>query len=104
MKDAGQGVPQHWYRALAWGAWGVNCQPMVGAIAVFGRSGGGHVGFLVGESRDNYYVLGGNQSNAVNIMPIAKSRLAAIRWPAGTNPSNIPLPAMSGGIVFTNEA
>lgn len=104
MKTAGQVIPQHWYRAKDWMNWGRSCPARVGAVAVFGRSGGGHVGFVVGESRDNYYVLGGNQSNAVNIMPIAKSRLLGFRWPKGVPVSSASLPAMSGGTVSRNEA
>lgn len=91
-------------RAKAWLDWGRECKPVVGAIIVFGRKGGGHVGFLVGESDKNYYVLGGNQRNAVNIMPLAKSRTLGYRWAIGADNPNIPLPKMSGGIVSTNEA
>lgn len=103
MKTAGHVVPQHWYRAKDWMNWGRSCEPRLGAVAVFGRSGGGHVGFVVGESRTNYYVLGGNQKNAVNIMPIAKTRLLGFRWPKGEKVSTVPLPAMSGGTVSRNE-
>jgi hypothetical protein len=73
---------------------------------VFKRPGGGHVGFLGGESPDNYYVLGGNQKNMVNITPIEKSRAIAIRWPLNVplRQVQIGLPKMSGGTVSTNEA
>lgn len=91
-------------RALAWKEWGKACLPAVGAVVVFQRPGGGHVGFLVGESAKNYYVLGGNQSNAVNITPIAKNRAVATRWPA-SHPAPVPgLPQMSGGTISSNEA
>lgn len=90
-------------RALAWKDWGQACQPIVGAVAVFGRTGGGHVGFAVGESAGHIYVLGGNQSNAVNIMPIAKDRLVGFRWPSGVVMSTAKLPPMSGGTVSRNE-
>ncbi|MXO73591.1 TIGR02594 family protein [Altererythrobacter buctensis] len=104
MKTAGQDVPEHWFRALEWAKWGKPCDPVVGAVVVFGRQGGGHVGFLVGESAANYYVLGGNQSNAVNITPIAKIRAVATRWPAPLKVTGFRLPAMSGGTVSRNEA
>lgn len=104
MKAAGQPVPEHWYRAKAWASWGKPCTPCVGAVAVFGRSGGGHVGFLVGQSASNLYVLGGNQSNAVNIMPIAKTRLIDVRWPSSLPITGAVLPRMSGGTVSRNEA
>lgn len=91
-------------RAKAWLDWGRTSKAVLGAVVVFGRAGGGHVGFLVGESPTNYYVLGGNQSNAVNIMPIAKSRALGCRWPASLPATNVPLPKMSGGTVSRNEA
>lgn len=55
----------------------------LGDIAVFTRSGGGHVGVVIGFSKDGkyIYVLGGNQSNAVNITKIETRRLYAIRRP-----------------------
>jgi uncharacterized protein (TIGR02594 family) len=55
--------------------------PTIGAIMVFSRAGGGHVGFYVGERTNAYRILGGNQSDAVNETWIAKDRLTAIRWP-----------------------
>lgn len=105
MLAAGQTIPDKGeaVRAKAWATWGKDTPPRVGAVAVFGRDGGGHVGFVVGESATHLYVLGGNQSNAVNIMPIAKSRLIAFRWPAALPLSDVRLPAMSGGTVSTNE-
>lgn len=91
-------------RAKAWLDWGKPSRPVVGAVVVFGRDGGGHVGFLVGESATNFYVLGGNQSNAVNITPIAKTRALGFRWPASLPAGEIPLKRMSGGTVSRNEA
>lgn len=92
-------------RAKAWASWGVACDAVLGAIVVFGREGGGHVGILVGQSATHYYVLGGNQSNQVNIMPIAKSRKVAggLRWPFGVPVGRTIAPPMSGGTVSTNE-
>jgi len=91
-------------RAKAWLKWGKASVDCYGAIVVFGRKGGGHVGFLVGQSTKHYYVLGGNQRNAVNIMPLAKSRALGFRWPSGEVNPNKKLPRMSGGIVSRNEA
>lgn len=106
MNAAGQPYPGRglFARAKAWLDWGKPCSAIYGAVAVFGRSGGGHVGFAVGQSASNLYILGGNQRNAVNIMPIAKSRCLGFRWPAGLPLINAPLPTMSGGIVSRNEA
>lgn len=92
--------------AKSWATWGKPCDRAYGAVAVFGRAGGGgHVGFLVGVSADGkrLYILGGNQSNQVNISPIDASRLLALRWPAAlaVGPK---APVMSGGVVSTNEA
>lgn len=65
--------------------------PMLGDILVFKRpNGGGHVGFYVGEDSKNFFVLGGNQGNQVNVVKIAKSRLLGARRPAyHTPPTNI---------------
>jgi uncharacterized protein (TIGR02594 family) len=104
LRKAGCEVPKHWYRAKAYAEWGERVSPRVGAIAVFGRKGGGHVGFIVGESASNLYILGGNQRNEVNISPIAKSRLIDCRWPAGKPKGTNMLPQMSGGRRTTNEA
>jgi uncharacterized protein (TIGR02594 family) len=69
--------------ALNWAHFGTAAKPTYGAILVFSRTGGGHVGFYVGEDNTNYKVLGGNQGDAVSIEPVAKSRLVACRWPPG---------------------
>lgn len=86
IKAAGLGYPKDYYRAKSWASWGSRLGPdrlAPGAILVFGRTGGGHVGFYAGEDKAYYYVLGGNQANAVNIVRIAKGRLIASRWPKG---------------------
>lgn len=106
IDHAGLPFPKLYPRAKSWASWGRGIPPAVGAVVVFQRPGGGHVGFLVGESPTNYYVLGGNQSNMVNITPIAKNRAIAIRWPLGVplKQEQIGLPRMTGGTVSTNEA
>lgn len=76
--------PRAFYRALSWSDYGSLLRRdrlAPGAILVFDRKGGGHVGFYIGEDRNHYYVLGGNQSNAVNVSKIARSRLLTARWP-----------------------
>ncbi len=89
MQHVGIEPPPIAVRASAWGAWGRKLlHPRVGCIVVFSRKGGGHVGFYEGEDATHIHVLGGNQSNAVNVMRLAKSRLTAMRWP-----DNVPLPA-----------
>ena len=105
-------TPKNPYLALNWNKWGEPCAPCVGAIVVFWRgspdSWKGHVGFIVGESKTNWYVLGGNQKNSVTITPISKKRVRknGIRFPSpkwtDVRPGKKP-PKMSGGTVTTNE-
>ena len=75
-------IPSNPLSARAWSDFGRDVRPCLGAVLVFKRSGGGHVGFYVGEDADAYHVLGGNQSNSVNVTRVAKSRLLATRWPS----------------------
>lgn len=78
--------PKAFYRAMAWSEWGSLLRRdrlAPGAVLVFERKGGGHVGFYIGEDRNYYYVLGGNQANAVNVVKIARTRLLVARWPKG---------------------
>ena len=68
--------------ARAWAVYGrFLAAPAFGAIMVFVREGGGHVGFYVSEDESYYHILGGNQSDAVNITRVAKDRCIAYRWP-----------------------
>lgn len=83
LKETGRGVPKHWYRALAYESYGTRlAKPAYGCIGVMARKGGGHVTFIVGETKDGKYLvgLGGNQSNAVNLMKFEKSRFTAFVW------------------------
>jgi uncharacterized protein (TIGR02594 family) len=79
---------------------------LLGDVLVFQRGSGGHVGFYVAEDRTAYHVLGGNQSNAVTIARIAKTRCIAVR-----RPSYVTVPAAvaryqvdAAGTLSTNEA
>ncbi len=86
LREAGLPVPQNWMRAKAWSDYGSHLRSThvaPGASLVFSRVGGGHVGFYAGEDSTHFYVLGGNQGNAVTISKIAKVRCIAIRWPKG---------------------
>ncbi len=72
--------------ALKWASWGQQlAKPVPGAVLVFTRTGGGHVGLYEGETATHYLVIAGNQGDCVCRELIAKSRLAAggIRWPTG---------------------
>ena len=106
MQECGLFYPKFYMRAKAWSDYGSLLRRdrlAPGAILVFDRAGGGHVGFYVGEDAGFYYVLGGNQSNAVNVMKLGKSRLVASRWPKGEPVIGKPV-YLNGGSVSTNEA
>lgn len=74
--------------ARSWLQWGDTLgQPQKGCIVVFSSSRGptsGHVGFFVREEGTHILVLGGNQSNSVNLSSYPNSRLLGFRWPAHT--------------------
>lgn len=86
MKESGYPVQGDALSALGWKDYGTKIGTSVGAIMIFHRDGGGHVGFYVSEDANNYHILGGNQRNSVNIAPIEKSRLVDVRWPPGAPP------------------
>jgi len=60
--------------------------PAPGAIGVFSRDGGGHVGFYLGEDEDGYCLYGGNQGDRVGVGWLPKHRLSAWRWPLADVP------------------
>ena len=94
--------------AQSWLEFGAKAdKPSFGDILVFGRDGGGHVGFYVGEDAGYYHVLGGNQSDAVTITRIAKSRLLGARrpkWRVAQPASVRKITLGASGPVSTNEA
>lgn len=103
-------IPKSFPLARSWATVGTKLsKPAYGCIVVFSRNGGGHVGFCVGRDKHgNIMILGGNQSNQVNIKPFSPSRVLAYRWAGdGTVPSDAryKLPVLtSNGKVSTNEA
>lgn len=108
MQNAGLKIPKAWYRAKAWLDWGVPQDvPLVGSIVVFEREGGGHVGLVVGQdSRGRLLVLGGNQSDAVRILPFDRARVLGYRWPSDAlSVTGTPLPVyVNGAASSSNEA
>jgi uncharacterized protein (TIGR02594 family) len=107
-KRAGYEAPKHPLWALNWRGFGLeHHQPVLGDVLVFVRSGGGHVSIYIGEDKTAYHILGGNQSDAVNITRIDKKRMVAARAPAfkiGPPPSCKPYILAAGGPLSTNEA
>jgi len=91
-----------------WLNFGVPVSPGYGAILVFWRGSKtawtGHVGFYVGEDANNYYVLGGNQSNTVSITKAAKNRLLGARAPKNLPFTPRKVSMSTSGKVSTNEA
>ena len=94
--------------ARQWLRFGLECDPVYGAVLVFwrGKRNGwqGHVGFYAGEDNTAYHVLGGNQSNSVNITRISKSRLLGARWPASVPVDGERILRNADGSLSTNEA
>lgn len=99
-------LPANPLSALAWGKFGVPCGPRLGAVAVFKRKGGGHVGFYLGEDAEAVRVRGGNQGNAVTETRVPKSRLVGYRWPATVPLTGTggPIEVAAKGGLSTNEA
>lgn len=58
--------------------------PQVGAIAVMGRRGGGHVGIITGiDASGNPIMISGNNGNRVREAPISRGRIYAYVMPTG---------------------
>jgi uncharacterized protein (TIGR02594 family) len=56
--------------------------PQVGAIAVMGRRGGGHVGIITGiDASGNPIMISGNNGNRVREAPVSRSRIYAYVMP-----------------------
>ncbi len=94
------------YWARNWIGFGKRGVPTYGAVLVFERGAqSGHVAFAVGESDTEYFVLGGNQGDAVGVTRLAKARLLAARWPKTWPCAPSLLPRMAAGKIpqSTNE-
>jgi uncharacterized protein (TIGR02594 family) len=96
--------------AKSWLKWGVMVtagNELLGDTLIFGRDGGGHVGYYIGEDSTHFYVFGGNQSDAVTFSRIAKDRLLGCRRapfkiaPAGVKKVYLNI---AGTPVTSNEA
>ena len=88
---------------LAWGDQLV--EPIVGCVVVFSRDGGGHVGFCIGQdAAGNLLILGGNQSDAVNIRTFPRARVTGYRWPSSVMLPEPALPVLSGAELSRRES
>lgn len=88
-------------------SWGQELgHPSLGCIVVFNREGGGHVGFVVGkDAQGNLLVLGGNQSDEVNVRAFSTERVVGYRWPTAL-PLPVParLPVLAAAQFSSREA
>lgn len=92
-----EAIPTNPYWALNWLKFGRALKaPALGAVMVFSRDGGGHVGFYVGERKADYRICGGNQQNAISEAWISKAGFKGARWPKTS-----PLP--SGGRIMLSD-
>lgn len=104
-KRAGKKIPENPLWARNWAAWGEPCRPELGAVMVFSRQGGGHVGLYCAEDSEYYHVLGGNQGDTVSITRIRKQRLIACRNSYRVKPATVrPVLVVGDGAISNNEA
>jgi uncharacterized protein (TIGR02594 family) len=102
-------LPDNPLGARNWGSFGSACSPVFGSVLTFWRGSKsgwqGHVGFYHGEDATHFHVLGGNQSDAVTVSRVSKSRFLNARWPTGEpmTGQRVYLSA-AGAPVTTNEA
>jgi uncharacterized protein (TIGR02594 family) len=109
MAEAGLAPAPIAVRAKSWATWGANLRfdrLAPGAVLVFSRDGGGHVGFYVGEDDHAFHVIGGNQGDCVTITRIGRERCIAARWPRGepVNGKPVRMTARPGQTLSKNEA
>lgn len=108
IESSGIPLPKYWMRAKEWAEWGSRlATPVPGCIVVFERQGGGHVGFVVGITKQGrLMVLGGNQGNRVSIAPFDPTRVLAYVWPAAEPlyTGHLALLDAGGMPLSTNEA
>jgi uncharacterized protein (TIGR02594 family) len=105
----GETLPTNPLGARNWGKFGTKCKPVLGSVLVFWRGSKngafGHVGFYHGEDDVAYHVLGGNQSDQVNVARVAKNRLLGARQPATFPPlATGPVKRSKTGDLSRNEA
>ena len=97
-QTAGVTFPRTWYRALDYMKAGTRLiRPAYGCAAIKSRVGGGHVCFVVGQTKEGKLVcLGGNQNDMVCFAIYDKEDFDAFMWYGKTsNPAqdryNLPI-------------
>jgi uncharacterized protein (TIGR02594 family) len=78
----------------------------LGDVLVFERGNGGHVALYIAEDAMSFHVIGGNQTNAVTVTRILKSRCIAVRRPHYVaQPASVrPFHVAASGSISVNEA
>jgi len=93
LKRAGH-KPSGSLAARSYEAWGIGLKdPVLGCVATKRRGNSswqGHVGFVVGASKDQIFLLGGNQGDAWSVAAFKRSEFTSFRWPA-----DVPIPTAS---------
>jgi uncharacterized protein (TIGR02594 family) len=95
MKEGGYDAVASAFRAKSWSNFGKKISaPIYGSIAVKTRRGGGHVAFVVGQSKDGKYLfmLGGNQGDMVQIKKYPLSVWNDFVIPSGFDSKGVKLP------------
>jgi uncharacterized protein (TIGR02594 family) len=95
------------YYSLNWLEFGIKTAPCYGAIAIFVRPGGGHIGFIIGfdPKRNRYRLRNGNVQDKVCDSWLDAGRCMGIRWPVTYTGPRLPVPIMdsTGAVISTNE-
>lgn len=98
-------LPTNPYYAKNWLQFGKEIEPTFGAVGVWTREGGGHVAFILGvDEKNNFVILGGNQSNQVSVTSKSRKGFLGARWPIHVDRPDEPLARMKGGKLSVNEA
>jgi uncharacterized protein (TIGR02594 family) len=101
-------MPSTFLWAQSWATFGQSAkQPSLGDVMVFVRKGGGHVAIYVGEDNTHWHILGGNQSDQVNISrrPKAQGLWACRRpkWRVSQPQSVRPVYLRASGQISSSE-
>lgn len=107
FKTLGYPIPKLYMRAKSWLNWGKPVDnPVLGAVCIIDRKGGGHVFIVLGVTLSGNIVgIGGNQGNKVSIASFDKSRVLGYRVPKDLDISTLqPLDRISYLEISNNEA